>query len=398
MLRLALSFVTVASLLSSNPLFPADTIRVCSYNMLKFSYSSGSARLPLFKIVMDSIKPHILIAQEVFDATWGPSFVTDVFSSVHYAAVPFNDGPDTDNGLIYDQRYFEFVDADFIGTYLRDHARYRLRYRGVSADTITIYSVHLKASNTTADRESRAQQIEALIATLPPSGHVLVAGDFNFYSVSESGYVLMTTPRSTVSFTDPLGSEWVRNSTQWHSFYTQSSRVNTSATCGGGVGGGLDDRFDYIFVSKSLEKILVPNSYTHFGNDGSNRLNAPVNDPPNQRVSAVIADALECASDHLPVYADFVLGVTPAAVPARNIKNKSQATVTVERDISYQAPSVVITGLQRDTVICIYNSMGNMLTQQQSLDGSARIDISGVPAGVYFVVAGDCVLQVAIFN
>ncbi|MCK4339306.1 MAG: T9SS type A sorting domain-containing protein, partial [Candidatus Cloacimonetes bacterium] len=76
-----------------------------------------------------------------------------------------------------------------------------------------------------------------------------------------------------------------------------------------GVGGGLDDRFDFIFTSYEINNDsgieYIDSSLTYFGNDG-NHFNQSVNYSTNSAVPDSVADALYYASDHLPVFADFV--------------------------------------------------------------------------------------------
>ncbi len=51
---------------------------------------------------------------------------------------------------------------------------------------------------------------------------------------------------------------------------------------------------------------VLPDTYTAFGNDGAH-FNQAINSGTNSVVSAPMADALHAASDHLPLYADFVI-------------------------------------------------------------------------------------------
>lgn len=71
----------------------------------------------------------------------------------------------------------------------------------------------------------------------------------------------------------------------------------------------MDDRFDFILTSFGIndnaDVELIPGTYTAFGNDG-NHFDTSILDGPNSVVSATVAQALHDASDHLPVYADFV--------------------------------------------------------------------------------------------
>ena len=54
---------------------------------------------------------------------------------------------------------------------------------------------------------------------------------------------------------------------------------------------------------------ILPDTYTPFGNDGSH-FNQAINEGMNGAVPDSVANALHEASDHLPVFADFILEPT----------------------------------------------------------------------------------------
>ncbi|MDZ7764315.1 MAG: hypothetical protein U5K00_07790 [Melioribacteraceae bacterium] len=87
---------------------------------------------------------------------------------------------------------------------------------------------------------------------------------------------------------------------------TQSTRTTAF---GGGATGGLDDRFDLILFSQSVNDYggisYVDDSYTNIGNDG-NHYDLELIDMPNDAVPDSIAEALYYSSDHLPVTVDLV--------------------------------------------------------------------------------------------
>ena len=132
----------------------------------------------------------------------------------------------------------------------------------------------------------------------------------NFYNVKEPGYTLVTS-----TLIDPLGKdEWSGNDDALK--HTQSPRKIRK---GGLASGGLDDRFDFQFISKSLSDgeglDIVPGSYHALGNDG-NHYDIAIHDGENEFFdgdttrSNTLALALHNASDHLPVIADYdVIGV-----------------------------------------------------------------------------------------
>lgn len=295
----------------------ADTVRVCAYNLLKFSQENEDGRIPQFARILDSIRPDIVVCSEVADATAGPRFVSEVMKWGSFAATPYYDGPDTEILVLYNQAMFRLIATRRIPTELRDIFETTLEHVDVNGqpdDTIAVYGVHLKASSSSSDEQQRAREVAALTARMTSLENVIIAGDYNVYRPDEPALLALTGPAASRQFVDPLGSNWRRNDVSFTSFYTQCTRSSTIASCGGGVDGGMDDRFDFILTSSQLAPRVLASTYTAFGNDGSIRFNKSINNPPNQKVSAEIADALLCASDHLPIYVDMVLGDIPASV------------------------------------------------------------------------------------
>ncbi|HJL75165.1 MAG TPA: lamin tail domain-containing protein, partial [Candidatus Marinimicrobia bacterium] len=133
------------------------------------------------------------------------------------------------------------------------------------------------------------------------------AGDFNIYSnssSSEPAFDMLTGEGNDDDgrLFDPIDriGHWHNNSS-FADVHTQSPR--------GGSYGGMDDRFDWIFVSEAVlnetyEINYVENTYWAVGNDG-NHFNQAINNGNNTSVNDAMADALHDASDHLPVIATF---------------------------------------------------------------------------------------------
>ncbi len=171
-----------------------------------------------------------------------------------------------------------------------------------------VYSVHLKASKGRENKEQRAFGANAIledIGTLPEGANVIVAGDMNFYTIREPAYQAFVKV-----LVDPLGTdEWAgEDDAKKH---TQSPRKKRGS---GLASGGLDDRFDFQFISKSLQDgvglDIVPGSYHSLGNDG-NHYDIAINDGDNSYFSTdtersnKLATALHDASDHIPVIVDY---------------------------------------------------------------------------------------------
>ncbi|HSW68214.1 MAG TPA: T9SS type A sorting domain-containing protein, partial [Bacteroidales bacterium] len=116
-------------------------------------------------------------------------------------------------------------------------------------------------------------------------------------------------------FFDPVNQhgEWTSNPA-FANFHTQSTQ--TQSDCH--VGGGLDDRFDFLLISRSIlegsEKVqFIEDSYRTLGQDGL-RFNSPLLGlPANFSAPESVLESLAANSDHLPVLLSVVIDQTPAA-------------------------------------------------------------------------------------
>ena len=386
-------FALLLSLLSlHNPLFAqVDTLRICTYNVLKFSESSGATRLQNMRLVIEQIDPDILVVQEMITAAGATILLDSVFNYRQpgaFSSGPFVDGPDTDNAIFYRNSTVQLLTNRQIPTSLRDISEYVLQANNVS---FRIYSVHLKASRGAANETRRADEATVLrnyLNDLDAQTHFVVLGDFNIYSSAEQAFVKLTGSEldDDGRLFDPIAQpgSW-HNNRSFSAIHTQSART---AQFGGGATGGLDDRFDMILVSESLFSTsacsiassmrVLSDKYTAFGNDGLH-FNESVNNGGNASVDVVIANALHEVSDHLPVYSDFVIdagivstvdegrAVPEAFVLQQNYPNPfNPATV-----IRFQLP------VFSEVTLSLYNLRGQLVR---------RLVAGEMPAGEHSVV------------
>jgi hypothetical protein len=296
------------------------TIRVCTYNVVNFSGQNLAQAQALAK-VFQHLTSDVFVLHEIVGEQ-GANNIT-AFLSKRYVKAPFTDGPDTDNGMYYDSAKIELIGHTPISTELRIIDDWTVRVKG-QPDTVHILGCHLKLGETPADREQRAREISALAEYMRswPSTHhrYLLAGDLNVYTSSEPAYDTLT--GSAGMFIDPIDrpGDWHDNQA-FADIHTQSPRVRQF---GGGIGGGMDDRFDFILLSPYLS--WVSGSYVAFGND-AHHFNDSINAMPNTAVDGVTAQALHDASDHLPVYLDVVFE------GASGVEERKQ--VPMEMDLSW---------------------------------------------------------------
>lgn len=321
-----------------------------NYNLLNYPAQSTisadtTLRNPYFRSILQYANPDILVSQEVTGQNGVDFFLNNVLNANgnNYSAGLFINGFDSDNAIFFKTSKFTFVSNTPIETDLRDISEFKLVHI-LSGDTIRIYSVHLKASNTAPDEAQRALEVDTLrkyTNQLPAGSNFIVCGDFNFYRSSESAYqkLLAVTPGVEGHFIDPITMSGTWNNSIYSQYHTQSPRVRAF---GGGSTGGLNDRFDLVLFSNAMMQSggisYVSGSTFPLGNDGQH-YNDSINQQPNTAVPANIADALHYAADHLPLicHLEFQnsscpiadLGVSGLASPSANSCSVGAQTVQV---------------------------------------------------------------------
>lgn len=338
-----------------------QNIRIMTYNLENYCEdgSSESSRNDNFRLIIDEIKPDIIIAQEIWGVYGGDNiFLDNVLNHENrvFAKSFIDQKADWDSsndiwhdiGVFYKAQEFKPLsvkEIDIADGYVRDALEVKLEYQPVQ-DTITVYGVHFKAgnSNENADRRSsEAIKLRSYCNRLPDNTPFLIAGDYNLYSSSEGGWQKLTESQNDNSgrVYDPIdkAGDWHENPS-YSAIHTQSTRYNQ---------GGLDDRFDFILISNSIRLKnsfnYIEGSYKSYGNDGQH-LNSSVNYGGNRVVRDEVADALYNASDHLPVYADFKIGVQNRTDPAKekinsfrlfqNYPNPFNSTTIIKYSVPYE--------------------------------------------------------------
>ncbi len=297
----------IAILLLSTAMLSAAVVKIMTYNSLNFN-DDDTDRVDDFETVFDQISPTILVMQEMHSDE-GCELMLEALNDDYddYMMAPFVDGYDSDNILFYKKACVDLLGMDYIETDLREIGEYEVEVFGVP---LNIYSCHLKASQGGDNEQQRLYEVTILRNRLNnlPGIEFVIMGDMNIYTSDEPAYEKFIAnendndgrARDTI---DEIGN-WHDNS-QFADVHTQSTRTDQ---VGGGATGGLDDRFDYIFVNYYMNDDdgieYIEDSVVPFGNDG-NHLNQSINEGTNSAVPSYVADALHDASDHLPVFGQF---------------------------------------------------------------------------------------------
>jgi hypothetical protein len=303
-------------------------LRFASYNTLNYD-NLNTTRDPAFRTVIAGIaNVDVLAVCEIQDQTSINNFLNNVLNTIEpgqWSAAPFYDqaGSSQNQSLFYRSATVTYVSSDTLGNDPRDIPYYRLRpkpYTASSAEFV-VFVVHFKASEGyEADRLAEATRLRAFMNTYPAGTNMVICGDFNVYTSTEPAYVelLESQAVNTGRVQDPINTpgSW-NNTATYAAIHTQSTRSGTLVPADGGATGGMDDRFDFVLPTYSLNDgeglDQLASTYTAYGQDGLH-FNTDVNAAPtNAAVGQVIADALQRASDHLPVVMNFQV---PAIVSA----------------------------------------------------------------------------------
>lgn len=304
-----------------------DTLKVMSYNLLNFPASSPT-RIDTLKGILTYVKPDILMVCELTSAAGGDDILFNALNidgETSYDMATFSDGPDTDNLVYFNSDKLGFKEQNVITTALRDINEYVLYYKSTDISSTPdttffyIYVCHLKASTGfEAERNLEVQQLKTYLATRPDRQNILIGGDFNFYGSDTEPAWNTLLSASGVTIVDPINSpgHWNSN-TAFASIHTQSTRT---ASFGGGSTGGMDDRFDFIFMSPDLTNYgndakYVPGSYKAVGQDGLHYNDALIDAPLNTSVPLSVLYNLYYMSDHLPVYMEIAVNTISNSVP-----------------------------------------------------------------------------------
>lgn len=330
----------------------AAQMRVGCWNLT--SYNGDPARTAAFQTSLfgtyqgRSFAPDVLIVQEMASEAATITFRNLMNAASgspgDYAHATFVNGPDTDSACFYRTSRVTVlgttVAVSASSTVATRHVmRYHLRPVGYAAGDASfyLYSAHLKAGNTSTDRDRRGEEaalVRGVLDQHPAGTRFVFGGDFNLYTHSEPAWTTLLNAVGNGRLYDPINRAgvWSANS----SFAVVHTQAPVAAS------GGMDDRFDFLLTSDAISSgqglayignRTIPygaawndanHSYRAWGNDGFS-FNQSIRIANNTMVGPVIAQALyDHAVDagsppHLPIFMDL-------QVPAR----ASVSTLTLD--------------------------------------------------------------------
>lgn len=303
--------------------YAQESLKLMSYNIYRYPYHTPTNREALLAEINEFVQPDLLMVSELVDE-YGADRILDVaFESLEdkYLRAPFIASQTAiydplHQMVFYNSRKLQLVEHKAHLTEIRDINQFTFYLKTtqlLEEDTtfLEVFVCHLKSSNGNENRWKRKSMVDTFfkaVEQLPADRHVVFAGDFNFYDAHlEPAYNKIISPNNWIKMKDPIDAygSWHAND-DYKAIHTQSTRISTQGFGSGGAGGGVDDRFDFIFLSNSLMGndsyiSFVEDSYEAVGNNGNcfkNRIDAP---ECSGSYPQSLRENLYYMSDHLPV-------------------------------------------------------------------------------------------------
>ncbi len=360
-----LTIIVLFSLISNS--FSQDTIRVLQYNLLDYDVydhdctdqnNNISTKTDYLKTIINYINPDIFAVNEINNTSETQNYLlNNVFllnGKKRFKMASVNTYYLSDQ-IYYNSNKFTLKKEQEINAYPRPIKAYLFYYNSPdlnNGDTVYFYYfvAHLKAgqSQDQTDENDRAKATNNLMNFIRykvgSNTNYIFSGDFNLYTNTEQAYQnLINYSYSNIQFIDPGIEGCWHDSIKYANIQTQSTQYSGN---GCSVGGGLDDRFDFILFSKDINSgnknmKYIPNSFKVIGQDGKH-FNDAVNYKTNNSVPSKVLTALANNSDHLPVFAEFYINQTPAGLGKninRTIKNikinnfyKNKLIITIQNN------------------------------------------------------------------
>jgi hypothetical protein len=346
-------------------------IRVCHYNIAGYQGDDAAMKAVLAAMHADNkmgwVQPvDIFLFNEVNNTAW-PKIIAAVNASapagVTYTAGTYTSATGETSASGAQAMFYrsdtltEIVSGhvDIFSGASRYCDRWLMQPKGYTTtlSKFYVYGAHLKASTGSSNEALRNTGMQAIRANADALGAgipCIYTGDFNFYNNTEDGYASLIAAGNGQGV-DPYGNgNWTGSTNAWKQ--TQAPMVVGYNNM---VGGGLNDRFDFIVpslgaadgrgISAMTSTMRVP------GNDGAHYnidINAGNNTyyPTDINRSNILADNLGMASDHITQLMEFQVPAKMSAslvsAPTRVIKS---ALASIEVKVQNVAPYFSSTGV-----------------------------------------------------
>lgn len=395
----------ILSFFLSLTLFSQTQLKVMSYNLLDFPEEIPNPRENYLKNILDDIQPDIFMVCELETEAGADLILNTSLATTdnRYARAAFvGNQSSTYQGLqqlvFYNSHKLALTNQTEVITVVRDINHYTFKLKTVDVTTnpifLEVYVAHLKSSTGTTNVNQRAEMAQDFTSSLGriPSNHfVIIGGDFNLYKNTEPAYQELLDNTNAIVLVDPINKSgnW-HNSNSYIDIHTQSTHTNQfyhlSSNCCGAPG-GLDDRFDFILMSKNLQTSTdlhyVSGTYKAYGNNG-NCFNKSINDTScTGTYSQTIRDNLYNMSDHLPVVMQLE---TPQNTLAVKENQKLKSVIFTNGNLISNWLDLKFNTNFNGQTLSIYNSLGQSVSHKIICNtNTLKYNVTNLKPGVYYI-------------
>lgn len=388
-------------------------IRAMFYNTLNYSSDTQSQnRTPYLRTILEEVAPDLFMVCELKNEIASNYLFENalLLANNNFNKAEFKNSESPATGLLqmvyYNSEKLELVYNEVIPTEIRDINHYTFNIKSDQEEESTkieVFVTHLKASRGASNMQKRLASIDIFtreLDRLPENSHVLFAGDFNFYTSNEPGFQKIIDENNSIPIIDPIDrlcptfpDDGINYSNEdnydamyfWnnssfsdvHSQSTRNSEVNVD-----GAGGGMDDRFDFIMMSKNFttsnKLIYMEGSYKTIGNN-TNCYNSYVsNSNCSGTYTQELRNALYYFSDHLPISIDLEFKNN-----SLSLNTEDQFTI-LNSNVVHESLTIQIKNPVHQ--VLVYNQLGQIVLDLKHVNSEIlKIDITHFKKGVYYV-------------
>lgn len=405
-----LFFVLLISCLQSQ-----TRIKVMFYNTLNYNSDTQSqSRTSYLKTILESVQPDLFMVCELKNETASNYLFENAILpfNKNFRKAPFryvvSPARDLIQMVYYNSEKLILENESITRTNVRDINHYTFKINSENSEAnpimLEVFVTHLKASTGLQNRMQRLESVENFVRDLeriPVDRPILFAGDFNFYTSNEEGFLKIIDTTNPIKIIDPINrlcppfpsngidyfdgnnfySTYFWNNSSFADVHSQSTR--TSQVNGDGAAGGMDDRFDFIMMSENLisnpDLYYINNSYKTIGNNG-NCYDSYVSNPNcTGEYSQELRNALYFFSDHLPIYMEIETPQNTLSVTKNNNPIKFIGSNLISDFLSLHLYEEI-------KVIFIYNQLGQKIFELKNTNTTEiKITTISFPKGIYYL-------------
>ncbi|NQY05653.1 MAG: T9SS type A sorting domain-containing protein [Flavobacteriaceae bacterium] len=389
-----------------NTLNSQERVSVMFYNLLNYPTINEAARTDDLSLILNNYRPDVFAVCELNNASGAANILSilQTYDATFQMAIFVTNSSDDLNGnsnslqqlVFYNHKVILETQHTPLATSLRDINHYTFLLNSddqiTSPERFDLYVTHLKASQGASNEAIRADMVNVFTSdlnNLPTTRPVIFAGDFNFYDSSEPGNVELLDNTNNIVLFDPANRQG-----SWHnnpSFIDMFSQATATGNLNGGSGGGIDDRFDFIYLSDHFltnpDLLYSSGSYRTIGNNNnSNCWNRDItsNDCGGATYPFAIREALYNFSDHLPIFLEIE---TDKTLSTPNFETSEDLLTLVSGN--YVSDQLLIqlkeTNLQKPKLL-FFNTLGQTVKRKNITNNSLiSVNVSDFSSGMYYI-------------